>query len=156
MKQYVFEGGFLTTLAVSSILCNVVVLLMLVLILYLYLSLSTCHTGMAITRINGRDQDTIEKSSPLLATHMKPRPEGEGPSSHGDDFMGFANTLVVPIRPIPMTTSSRHSPLALCTQIHTARPLQAHSTDFLRSAPVLTPEPLDICNKSILHTEMKS
>lgn len=111
---------------------------------------------MAITRINGREQDTIEKTSPLLATHLKPPAEGEGPSCHWNDAMWLANGPIVLIQHILMNMASCHSPLAPCTQIHTAQPLQAHFTDSLRIVQVLTPEPLDLCNKSILRTEMKS
>ena len=97
----------------------------------------------------------IEKTLPLLAIHRKPLPEGEGPSSHWNDARELANGLEVLIYRIPMIIALRRSPLALYTPTHTARPPQAHSTDFLRSVLALTPKPLGLCNKSILHTEMK-
>ena len=98
----------------------------------------------------------IEMISPLLAIHMKPLPEGEGPSSHSNDAMKLANSLEVLVYRIPMTMASRLSPLVLCIQTHIVRPLQVHFTDILRSVQLLTPKPLGFCNKSIPHTGMKS
>lgn len=128
---------------------------MLVLVLYYYFSLSACHTGKATTRTNGPDQDTIEKTLRLLAIHMKSLSEGEGPSNRSKDTADLADSAVVLIYRIPMDMATRRSPLAPYIQIRTAQPLQAHSTDSLKSVQSLTPMPLDMRRSSILHTEMK-
>ena len=91
----------------------------------------------------------------LLETYMRPLPEGEGPSCHWKGATGLANSLLVLIHRFPMTMASPHSPLALYIRMHTARPLQAHSTNSLRTVHVLTPEPLVLYNKSVLHTKMR-
>ena len=98
----------------------------------------------------------IEKISPLLAIHMEPLPEGEGPSSHSNHAMELANSLEVLIYRIPMTTVSHRSLLAPCMQTHIVRALQTHFTDLLRSAQLLILKPLDLCIKSLPRTGMKS
>ena len=91
---------------------------------------------------------------PLLVSHLKPLPEGEGPSSHWNDAIGLANGLPVLTYRILMTIASRHSSLAPCTRTHTARPLLAHSTGLLKTVQVSNPNPSGFCNSSILHIEM--
>ena len=97
----------------------------------------------------------IEKISHPLAIHMRPLPEGEGPSSHWKHAMELANSLEVFICRIPMVLASHRSPLALYTQIHTTPPLQTHSMDFPKSVQASNPKPSVLCNKAILHTEMR-
>ena len=65
----------------------------------------------------------IGKISHPLAMHMRPLPEGEGPSSHWKHAMELANSLEVFICRIPMVLASHRSLLALSTKIDTALPL---------------------------------